>query len=244
MSKNDNRAERVSPKIGNESFNDIAGLRAELTDANHRQTKSREKTTGGGSGLFTMITFVIAIAAVGAAYFLWEQYQQSLYLINEADKRIANLEAQLQSTGDELNQSDAAVRIQLKELDSEVRKLWDARKKSNQQLSSNSTNLKKVVGQAAVLDKNLKPLASQVTALSAELDDIIDTFERLDIENQTKKLDEARKRLSSLQVSFGDIQKRVKENEEWLESINAFRRQVNDRLNKIQNPSAVQPVLQ
>jgi hypothetical protein len=33
-------------------------------------------------------------------------------------------------------------------------------------------------------------------------------------------------------------------NEEWLEAINAFRRQVNDRLNALQNPTNSTPVLQ
>ena len=208
------------------------------------KARSKPDSKATGSSLLTWIALVIAIAATGAAYFLWEQNNQLLNAVDQADKRISSLEAQLTSTGDELTQSDAAVRVQLKELDLQVAKLWDARKVSNKSISDQAGKVKNISSQTTKLSDQSKSNAAQLTALSAELDEMLESVATIDPENLNSRLDAVSLRLSSIDGSVKTLESDIADNAQWLKSIDGFRRQVNQRLNAIQNPAAEPPKLQ
>ena len=91
-----------------------------------RQTPSRPPPSGSGGGKgFSFFLLLLVLASWAGLYLLWEQANTARSQLQDSEKRIASLESQLANTGDEMSQSDAAVRIRLKELDTEVRKLWD-----------------------------------------------------------------------------------------------------------------------
>lgn len=213
-------------------------------NGNVNKARSKPDSKGSGSGLLTWVALLLAIAATGAAYFLWEQSNQLLNAVEQADKRISSLEAQLTSTGDELTQSDAAVRVQLKELDLQVAKLWDARKVSKKSFSEQASKVNSISSQTAKLADQSKSNAAQLTALSAELDEMVESVNTIDPENLNSRLDAVSLRLSSIDGSVKTLESDVTDNAQWLKSIDGFRRQVNQRLNAIQNPAAEPPKLQ
>mgnify|MGYP006064101727 CR=1 FL=1 len=189
------------------------------------------------------MSLLIAVAALGASYFLWEQSRETQMAANQAELRIAELESQLASTGDELTQSDAAVRVKLVELDSEVRKLWDSRKKAKSQSAEHDKTIKNLVTRTAATRKKVDSVLAQLTATSAELDEVVDMLDRADFENQSSVLKQSAEKLQSVESKMVGLQKRIAANEEWIESINAFRRQVNEKLNPASGNSAT-PQLQ
>lgn len=199
-------------------------------------TATRTRSSSGGSGVWVILSLLVAIAALGASYFLWEQSVRAEQAAAQAEARIAELESQLASTGDELTQSDAAVRVKLKELDSEVRKLWDSRKKAKAMSAEHDKTIKNLVTRTSATRKKVDSLLAQTTAISASLDEVVETLDGADFETQSSLLKKNADQLRSVEADMKDLQSRITANEEWIESINAFRQQVNQRLNP---PSSV-----
>ena len=205
-----------------------------------RSRQGSESNGSSSSNLVSLMALIVAIAATGAAYFLWQQNTQLIESVSLADQRILKLEQQLTSTGDELTQSDAAVRVKLKELNSEVAKLWDARKVNNKKLKEHDTSIKNLTTRTGKLNEALKNDTQQLTVLSAEIDELIEELEKIEPDNLNARLNE----LSILKASHETLASDVKDNSQWLLSIDEFRRQVNQRLNAIQNPATQPPQLQ
>ena len=83
-----------------------------------------------------------------------------------------------------------------------------------------------------------------MTVLSAELDELAEQLANGDMQQQAQQLRDSIDKLNIVAGRVADLEGRVQENEEWVQSINAFRRQVNQRLNTQQGSGAVQPNLQ
>ncbi|MBT8148408.1 MAG: hypothetical protein KJO24_00650 [Gammaproteobacteria bacterium] len=247
MNRRDNEELQNIPRM-TPAQDEVAGRRSQTGKrAAARPAASKRGPGGNGAsgGLMATLALLMAIAAIGAAYFLWEQSRQTNQTAKNVEQRLLALESQLASTGDELSQSDAAVRIQLKDVDSEVRKLWDARKKTLQQVSQHDKNIKNLTTRTGTMQKSQTANAQQLTALAAELDEVVVMLESANFTTMQKTVTANQQKLQQLAKSLDVLNSRVAANEEWLESVNAFRRQVNDRLNEIQNPASsnAQPTL-
>lgn len=189
-----------------------------------------------------VLTATLVVAAVACAW-AW-QLQQQLMQSNEASagyaQRIADLEARLSDTDEGMNQNATLQAAKIRELDSEVRKLWDnVWKQSKERLAkleqdsaryskatganekaiaAAQSQLKSAAGDIARLKSvagDLERLMASARANQAEVERVADTLNRIDLE-QAK------------------LNKRVQSNEEWIGSINAFRKQVNAQLTDLQ----------
>ena len=245
MNRRDNDDLENMPRMA-PAQDEVAGRRSQ---AGQIQTPKRSKSHSRGassenSGLLSMISLLIAITAMGAAYFLWDQSRLTNASAKSVEQRLIVLESQLASTGDELSQSDAAVRVQLKTVDTEVRKLWDARKKSLKLLNEHDVSIRNLTTRTSGLKKQYSSAMVQLTALAAELDEVVETLETAQITSLQKSVGSMNQKVQQMSKSVDSLSGRVLANEEWLEAINAFRRQVNDRLNELQNPTNTAPVLE
>ena len=84
-----------------------------------------------------VLTIALALAAIACA---WAWQLQTLADTSRAQQlalqgRVADLEALLSDTDETVNKSAAAMSAQIRLIDTEVRKLWDARKASNGKLA-------------------------------------------------------------------------------------------------------------
>ena len=197
-----------------------------------------------GSGLLTIAALIVAVAAAGAAYLLWIQGEAAATSLESATARIAELENQLSSTGDELSESDAAVRVRMKELDTEVRKLWDARKVTKKQVTELETTTRNLVTRTGKQREQLNAVVGQATAMSASLDELVEQLEDVDPSELDASIDKLQAQLSTFAKDLNGLKASSEDHRQWLESVDAFRRQVNDRLNAIQNPAPSAPQLQ
>lgn len=183
---------------------------------------------------------LVLLATAGWAGYLHLKLQAAQQSIRNYDTRITDLERQLSVTDESMSESSVAMKVKLRELDSEVRKLWDnVWKKTKQQLAEHD----------ALLAKQQDSIASHTafTAIAkqqlAKNDSVIGGLSQ-----QLKKVEQMRVQITANEKSIGqqsklaesavdkanragnDIQKlsgRIKSTEEWIESINGFRRQVN-----------------
>ena len=223
--------------------------RDELGDR-RRSPQPRPSGGGGGGGFGSIVALVIALAASGAAYYLWDQQQAVIARAEQAEQRLASLESQLASTGDELSQSDAAVRVKLKELDTEVRKLWDnvwKRSKEtlaehDKQLAALASSSKSMAGKQAAAETRLQDLRNESTRVAAMLDDMGQTLG--EIERVGRDALTLADQVNELRVQQKNIDRQLADHEEWLHSINTFRQQVNQQLNSQNQPATSNPTLQ
>jgi len=201
--------------------------------------------TGTGAGAAVWVFLLLALfAAAGACAWAWQlqaQLRAADLQLEDYAGRIGDLEARLSDTDEGMTQNATLQAAKIRELDSEVRKLWDnVWKRTSERLdkleASNASQGKSLSGLTASmtraqasLDKtgadvaSLKSVAGDLSRLmasakanQAEVERVADSLNRIDLE-------------------LAKLGKRVQGNEEWVNSINAFRRQVNASLADLQN---------
>lgn len=190
------------------------------------------------------IALVTALVALGVCGFIGWQHRLvqhelgiSASRLDSANQRLAELEKRLALSDDESSQSLTAVSSQVKENVIEIRKLWgvsyDTNRKTIAELEKQFTkldaSLTKLDGSTEQaledLTGELKVLADLVQAQQS----VIGRSEQWGSE-QKNALEAISSKLSALESSLGE---RVKNNEEAIKAIDAFRLQVNRELLKL-----------
>jgi uncharacterized coiled-coil protein SlyX len=200
--------------------------------------------------LARLLIAVSLIAVIAVGVWAWK-LQAELLQANEAvagyAKRIGDLEARLSDTDEGMNQNAEAQADKLKALDTEVRKLWDnVWKEAKSRLeklesvsASQDKSLKSAQGTIASSQSQLKEVSADVgrlTADIAQLKSISGDLARLIASAKTNQVEVERvaDNLNQINLSLAKLEKRVSGNEEWVASINAFRKQVNTSLSQMQ----------
>lgn len=189
----------------------------------------------------TYVIGLIALVAVGGAGYLFTQLQS-------AQERIAALEQRLSSTDESVNQSSGALQIKINEVSEALELLrGDTLKKYKTQIDQQTSQL-------AALDKSGKSAAAAIAANDkalAEQTKSIDTL-RGEIGKLPALVDPVKQRVDQHQAALdalstkvkgvGDAQTkldaRLSNNEEWVESINTFRKQMNREIVNIKQQVA------
>lgn len=213
-------------------------------------------------GLTARLVLTLALAVAGIACGWAWQLQTALDESQRQQKatqgRVADLEALLSDTDETVNKSAAAMGAQLRLLDTEVRKLWDARKISNGKLTRLEkgavTQEKQIAGlntKAAAQAEQLIVMQSELASMETELSSLTKVagdLERLAASAQRAQTDVERLAdgLNKSNLERAALRKQVESNAEWIESINAFRRQVNASITQLEADVAAlnAPVMQ
>jgi chromosome segregation ATPase len=216
---------------------------------------ARSATTRAGIGLATRLVLTVALATAGVACGWAWQLQTMLEAaqtqLKATQARVADMEALLSDTDETVNKSAAAMGAQLRLLDTEVRKLWDARKVSN-------ASLLRLEKGAVTQEKQITGLNNKSTAQQTRLDtmeqslsaltQVAGDLERLAANAQRAQTDVERLAdgVNKANLERAALRKQVESNAEWIESINAFRRQVNANITALEADIAAMkaPVLQ
>ena len=204
--------------------------------------RSYQETSGIGAFARLVLTTSIVVATVALAW-AW-QLQQELNDTRDSLERYSvrtgDLEDLLSDTDETVNQSATAMRVQLKRLDTENRKLWDARKVSNNKISklektssaqgSNLVIIKKTVTKNEKQLPILQEEVSRFTILAKDLTNLTASAKRNQVE-----VERVADGINRIDLEQAKLEKRVSENEGWIESINVSRRQVNGKLTQLEN---------
>lgn len=199
----------------------------------------------GGSGLWSRLFIALALVVAGVACAWAFQLQQHLELADtQMDRyasRIADLEDRLSDTDEGLSQNTAAMAVKIKELYSEVDKLWASAWRRNK--AAIEELQKTGAGEARKVAAVEKSLASTKTTLTAATNDIAKLknvaadLERLmaNARSNQAQVEKVADNLNRINVDLAKLSKRVQDNEDWVNSINAFRGQVNRTLSELQS---------
>ena len=200
---------------------------------------SKSGSAGLFTGLFTAISLIAAVLACAWAWQLQTELMQASDQLDSYATRIGDLEARLSDTDEGMNQSAAVQAVKIADLDSEVRKLWDFRKQAKGQLT-------KLEASSTGQGKSFKEMQSSVASTQSQLKEVADDMVKLksvggDLARlmSSAKVNQAEVErvadsLNRINLDLAKLEKRVAGNEEWVASVNAFRRQVNTSLSELQ----------
>ena len=193
-----------------------------------------ERSGGGGSSALAAVALIIALAGVGAAAFLYNQWQATRVKLVDADSRIAELEKRFEMSDEESSASVEVLNAKVKDNASEIRKLWGVSYDTNRKdIAANKSAVDSAAKSAAAVKKELATLSGKVNGLSASVNKIAaveSALAELRKSNTTSQRDtkdalaKMERQLASVRT---ELTARVGANEEAVESIDAYRRSVN-----------------
>jgi len=177
------------------------------------------------------IALLFGLAGVGLAGFVYWQFMQLQQQFEQssqaAEVRIALLESQLELTGDESTASVTALQAKLKWADSEIRKLWGVAYDTNRKnITANKEAIAKVARTATSANSAINAYKKSSQLDISVINELVDTqaqkVKALDASNEN-----AIQAVSRVQNTVNGVEKRITSNEQAIEAIDAFRRQVN-----------------
>ncbi|MBX2849680.1 MAG: hypothetical protein KTR16_15260 [Acidiferrobacterales bacterium] len=176
------------------------------------------------------IALVFAMAGIGFAGFLYWQLMEAKKVIAAADLRIIELESKFELSDDESSASVTALQAKLKWADTEIRKLWGVSYDTNRKnIESNKKELASIQKTVKAVNSTIKSKFGDVQADIKLVNDLVDAQQSSlsSIEKQNRAVLTS---VDQMKSQNSKLQGRIKSNEEALESIDAFRRTVNQRL--------------
>ncbi len=212
------------------------------------RSSARAARSSGPSSFALSFSVLMALAALAGSGLLAWQLQQAQGQLVAAAERITVLEQKLDLAGDESTQSVTAIRAKLKWADAEIRKLWgvsyDTNRKSISGNKATIAKLKKQLGTASKAASSAKTLASghqgQLDKLKQQVSSDAESLSQLNeqtreqqqsLQRAVDKVNQANRQLALLK---SDLAARVASNEEAIEAIDAYRRNINRDLLQLQ----------
>jgi chromosome segregation ATPase len=160
---------------------------------------------------------------------------------------VADLEALLSDTDESVEKSAAALGAQLNVVDKETRRLEQRRREMDNKIAKLEkasgviqTDVGKlqtlIAGQGksvAAINTDLKSLSADMTALKRVAGDL-ERLSKTAMDAQSN-LERLADNVNKANLDRAAMKQRVTSNEEWIESINAFRRQVNASISRLED---------
>ena len=179
------------------------------------------------------ITLVAAAVACAWAWQLQVALEASQTQAKSLSSRVADLEALLSDTDESVEKSAAALSAQLKVVDTETRRLEQRRREMDVRLDK----VEKNTGSALTRVGNLEPLVNEQGKTVAALKSVAGDLDRLarSARDSQANMERLADGANKANLERAALNKRVAANEEWIEAINAFRKQVNANISRLES---------
>ncbi len=236
-------AERPGKSSISASPDDVSGRRRTAQGGRRRTPKDRD---GRMIGLNLMLAVLVA-GLVVAGWFIANQHQllvEEALALEDAKGRIAVLEDRLRVTDEALTETGQTTNEQINFWESEIRKLWgvtnDRNKKWIKENEAALAKLSKSMTALELADKEVKGTLGRHESAFAQQQSMIDQLTSIEIQMQqvlrsqrdlVDKVNSAQQSVAGLQSGLTN---RVRENEQAVAAIDAYRQQLNSRLADIE----------
>jgi predicted nucleic acid-binding Zn-ribbon protein len=228
--------------MNNKRINPIVADRDDMIGRSIPESKAdkpaAKKANGGNagagmSGLWKFMVLVVFFGLAGGAGFGWLQYQDLATKHNSLQQRFELLESRLSSTDESVTQSGAAMQLniskqgdELKKHWSEIRKLWGVTNDINKgKIEKNKQDISFLASKRNALEATVAKDAKSLSALSANYLSI-----SADIDAVNGSLAAQTDGLNRLKASLTRMDRDLKNNAEAVQSMEAFRRQINQKI--------------
>lgn len=215
---------------------DLGGRPADKPRVSNTIAKTANKPTTS----IRLLAAILALGLVGLSWFSWQQSVQQAQL----QQRFNELASKIDSTDELLSQSGTVLSIKLVEQQEELDKHWSEIKKLWGVANDRNRKAIKALEQTAAASVNKhRELANKLTSATAESrklsaqigkvgSDSLASVVRID--ELDERIDQVYKASQKLRITVETKQRsfesRLRENEQAIEAIDAFRRQTNQSL--------------
>jgi chromosome segregation ATPase len=218
--------------------------RPNKNERNRSPNTPKQSPNVGGTGLLARVFITISLVAAGlACAWAWQLQTQLLqsneHIANYA-ARIGDLEARLSDTDEGMNQNAETQAKKAAQLEAEVRKLWDnVWKETKDRLgklesasASQGKSVKAMESSLATAQSQLKEASNDIAKLESVAGDLARLMSSA--KASQAEVERVADNLNRINLAMAKLDKRVGSNEEWVGSVNAFRKQVNASLAELQ----------
>lgn len=200
---------------------------------------SSNAASSGMSGLWKFVVLATLLGLAIGAYLGWQQYQNFMLL----QERFDILNSRLNNTDESVTQSGAAMQVsiskqgdELKKHWSEIKKLWGvANDKNKGKIEKNIQDIKFLASKRLELETAANKDRVKVLGISENYLGL-----SADLEALTVSLSEQKTALNKLKLQLNQQQQQIQNNNEAVMSIDAFRRQTNQKILKLEQRAASQ----
>lgn len=239
---------RVSGMPKDDDIGPIPPISARREPASRGAAVPRSRAQGRGSaprgrgeragpgGLFSAVLGLALLAALSACVWAWqlqERLTETGHVMQRYAGRIADLEDRLADTDEGMSQNATLQAAKIRELDSEVRKLWDnVWKRAKERLGKLEAGQKRLGGALAANGQGLAAMREDL----ARLQETTGAMEGLIASSRRRQAEVERvaDTLNAINLELARLNKRVADNEEWIGAINAFRKATNASIAELQ----------
>ena len=189
--------------------------------------------SSGLSGGWAFLVWLALLGLIGAAGFAWLEYQHLGGKHQSLLQRFDALESRLSSTDESVTQSGAALQIKISRQGDDLAKHWSEIKKLWGVTNDiNKGKIDKNRADVAFLSSQLIPLQAAVKKDSKIIDSLGESYLGFsaDLDAANEHLRTYADGLNSIQKSLATTEAQIKNNAEAVESMEAFRRQINQKI--------------
>jgi len=248
-------AERKDPSTGSLNTAGEREYRAERRPATSSSGGGRSDASSRGGMGVNITLAVLLVGLLAAGWFILNQKQlldhQNTMLV-EADARIKVLEDRLRMTDETLSETGDQTNEKMSFWESETRKIWALVKdKLERQLNQTMANVGTLQKTDAAIEARLREQGVQVDKLEQGLGRIQQLTDQLAsmelqfqqvVDSQRDLVEKFNTQQKGLGTMRDDLNRRMRENEEAITAIDAFRAQISNRLNTLERQLTSPPL--
>ena len=163
-------------------------------------------------------------------------------------QRFETLESRLSSTDESVTQSGAAMQLniskqadELKKHWSEIRKLWGITNDINKaKIEGNKKDIAFLASKRTAIEKSVADLSARVDKENRSLTNLSGNYLAIsaDIDGVNARVRALSDKLAALRSTLTSLDRQLKANAEGIESMDAFRRQTNQKIYALENRSS------
>ncbi len=198
-----------------------------------RNSLRGKRSSGGDQYLLpALLLLLVLLGAGGGGWWLFEEWRVMTLQVADQQQRLLGIEGSLSSTHEDLSQSSESVAVGIRELYTEVDKLWDALRQDRKS-AEGAEGVRALLREGLQsLEQTAERLRGEVAGIGVQVTALQEGVERsARLEGGQQKV---RELLQSLQSTVQLLEQRVGASEEWVEGINAWRPELNERLLRLQ----------
>lgn len=208
----------------------------------NRPTPPSRRSSGIGltTRLVLTVTLVAAAVACAWAWQLQQELKSARVDLEQYANRIADLEDRLSDTDEGMSENAAVQAAKIRDLDSEVRKLWDnVWARSKERLDALESSSKSQASKVAANEKAVSSLQSKVSSAEGDLKKLSSVSGELSqlassAKSSQAEVERVADALNRLELDIAKLNRQVESNAEGLRATDAFRRQVNSSINRLE----------
>ena len=225
--------------MANKPINPIVAEREDMIGrpnsgpASARKSDRVRDTTSGLSGGWKFLIWLALLGLIGASGLAWLEYQHLVGKHQSLLQRFDALESRLSSTDESVTQSGAALQIKISRQGDDLAKHWSEIKKLWGVTNDiNKGKIDKNRADVTFLSSQLIPLQAAVKKDNKIIDSLGESYFGFsaDLDAANEHLRTFADGLNSIQKSLATTEAQIKNNAEAVESMEAFRRQINQKI--------------